>query len=870
MTEQLVDCDDRKLLAALRCDEQELPDSMAQHIEQCAHCQTRLGELAATEEGWEKVAVAFLKRDQSSQIFDSDDYPRGLVRWTEQTAAWSESMVKPLLNPPTHPEMLGRLGRYEIERLIGSGGMGIVFKAYDTELNRTVAIKMLAPYLATSGAARKRFARESRSAAGIVDDYVVPIHNVEPENDPPFLVMQYVAGGSLQEKIDRCGPLEITEIARIGLQAAKGLAAAHGQGLIHRDVKPSNILLDECVERALLSDFGLARTAHDIRLTRSGFHPGTPHYMSPEQVRGESIDGRSDLFSLGCVLYAVCTGRPPFRADSGYAVLRLITDESPRPIRELNADIPGWLEQIVMKLLEKNPAQRFQSAEEVAITLGHWLAHLRQPHLIPAPKAVESKVSKRPANHNGMFKFLLKAAAGLLILFSGILIVLESVKGTIRIESEVDSVPIRIIQGDRVVDKLTVSKSGLGVRVTAGEYVVKIDGEFKGVDVADGAVTVGVREQKVIRILQTHNPTHQENLADDYRHGADVGGRAEDNQYLVWEDEDQVRLSHWLAQSVQLSDQEQIAINDLLSATWRKYIALEKAYTAPLRTPEGHFIAKVGVTETGNIPAGFALTRERLDDEFWTGLDKIVFGKQRELLHALSTKRGHGAGDDTWSARPAAFPSLLGWRDDWYQAKIEIWTKGTWFHWSVSTKQNSTSGDGQSLPPELQHYYELCQNHFSTLDSRKVFEGIGITDEKWKTRGYFAMAGKLVVRMRRDGSKNLNITSVDLPAGSFTVEFYPTSETEAIGREMENVRMVVTTADEKSNEWLIPAIDFSPNKPAGRLKIRYGFGDDGPIRGDNQIHFADVVSTEGATEPVYLVAEQTGDVEQLEVSSGLR
>ena len=126
--------------------------------------------------------------------------------------------------------------------------------------------------------------------------------------------MQYVAGGSLQEKLDRDGPLKVAEVLRIGLQIAKGLAAAHVQGLIHRDVKPSNVLLDEGVERALLTDFGLARAEDDACLTHSGVHPGTPHYMSPEQVRGEAIDGRSDLFSLGCVLYALCTGHSPFRA----------------------------------------------------------------------------------------------------------------------------------------------------------------------------------------------------------------------------------------------------------------------------------------------------------------------------------------------------------------------------------------------------------------------------------------------------------------------------------------------------------------------------------------------------------------------------
>jgi len=270
-----------------------------------------------------------------------------------------------LLTAASHPEMLGRIGRYDVERLIGSGGMGVVFKAYDPELHRPVAVKLLAPYLASSGSARNRFAREARAAAAVVDDHVVPIHNVETDGEHPFLVMKFIAGGSLQQRLDREGPLDVCEVLRIGIHTVKGLAAAHAQGLIHRDVKPSNILLDEGVDRALLTDSGLARASDDASLTRSGFHPGTPHYMSPEQVRGESIDARSDLFGLGCVLYALCTGHPPFRSETSYAVLRRITDDTPRPIRETNPNVPAWLERIVMKLLAKSPDGRYSSATEL-------------------------------------------------------------------------------------------------------------------------------------------------------------------------------------------------------------------------------------------------------------------------------------------------------------------------------------------------------------------------------------------------------------------------------------------------------------------------------------------------------------------------
>jgi serine/threonine protein kinase len=318
-----------------------------------------------------------------------------------------------MLAPASHPEMLGRLGRYEVESLIGSGGMGIVFKGFDTELNRPVAIKVLAPHLAGSGAARKRFTREARAAAAVVHEHVVAIHNVESEHDSPFLVMQYISGESLQTRLDRQGPLEHCEILRIGFQTAAGLASAHAQGLVHRDVKPSNILLETGVDRAYLTDFGLARASDDASLTHSGCLPGTPHYMSPEQSQGEAVAAQSDLFSLGSVMYAMCTGYPPFRAETAYSTLRRITDSEPRCIREQNPAIPEWMERIIFKLLAKDPAKRFGSAEEVAALLERCLAHAQQPTTTPLPEFC------RPPNRFSRRVAILGALtmAGLIALF---------------------------------------------------------------------------------------------------------------------------------------------------------------------------------------------------------------------------------------------------------------------------------------------------------------------------------------------------------------------------------------------------------------------------------------------------------------------
>jgi serine/threonine-protein kinase len=406
MTKPFPACNESQLRQLLTGD---APDhAAAKHLETCPRCQSRLSELAASQNDWHEtrdlLAVAAADAASAAEARErSWSDPHGA-----RPAAWTETMARQLLGPPSHPEMLGRLGRYEVERLIGSGGMGIVFKGFDTELNRPVAIKILAPHLAGSGAARQRFSREARAAAAVVHEHVVAIHNVESDGTTsahqpeasaraPFLVMQYVAGESLQARLDRQGPLALKEILRIAHQTAAGLAAAHAQGLVHRDVKPSNILLEQGIERALLTDFGLARAADDASLTHTGYMPGTPHYMSPEQARGDTIDATSDLFSLGSVIYAMCTGRPPFRADTSFGVLRRITDTDPRPIREINPDLPAWLPQLVDKLLAKRPADRFASAAEAADLLEKCLAHVQQPTTAPLPAACRERPLWRSA-----------------------------------------------------------------------------------------------------------------------------------------------------------------------------------------------------------------------------------------------------------------------------------------------------------------------------------------------------------------------------------------------------------------------------------------------------------------------------------------
>ena len=310
------------------------------------------------------------------------------------------------LEPSDNPNALGRLGGYDVLEIIGRGGMGVVLKGFDRELNRNIAIKVLAPHLAVSSLAKKRFAREAQAAAAVVHPHVMAIHQVQQSGRLPFLVMPLVAGESLAQRLAEQGRLELKETLRIGMQAAAGLAAAHEQGLVHRDVKPANILLEKGVERAVLTDFGLARAADDAALTRRGLIAGTPQYMSPEQAQGEFVDSRSDLFSLGCVLYEMATGVSPFRADSTLATLRRLVDHPPPSLSTLNPELPPWFVAIVNRLLEKDPSHRYATAQEVSELLEQCLAHVQQPTAVPLPASVAGIVPMPSAswpNQKGLF-----------------------------------------------------------------------------------------------------------------------------------------------------------------------------------------------------------------------------------------------------------------------------------------------------------------------------------------------------------------------------------------------------------------------------------------------------------------------------------
>lgn len=403
--------------------------AIVRHLGECTHCQQQLEQLADCDSSVCHL-VAHIDRnhpDAQSAFWPAIQSVRDLASFEEDSAeapphpAFHATGLEqgildsdpgapsdpghptfvPRSGPPSPPQAglsflesspdpayLGRLGHFDVARLIGRGGMGMVLEAFDTHLQRTVAVKVLDPQLANDGVSRQRFCREARAAAAISHDHVVTVFQVEKSTDGklPYLVMQLIRGETLEAKLQREGRLSLPETLRIGLQTAAGLAAAHAQGVIHRDVKPGNILIDESTGRVKLTDFGLARCVEDLGLTRTGYAAGTPLYMSPEQATGQKVDERSDLFSLGAVLYEMCAGSLPFRGNTPFAVLKQITDNAARPVRELNADVPAWLSALIQQLLSKRADERPISAEVVAEEFAKHLAEFGpvSPVQIPA------------------------------------------------------------------------------------------------------------------------------------------------------------------------------------------------------------------------------------------------------------------------------------------------------------------------------------------------------------------------------------------------------------------------------------------------------------------------------------------------------
>ncbi len=396
---------------------------------------------------------------------------------------------------------IGRLGNYKIIRMLGQGGMGLVFEALDGNLHRKVAIKVMHSSLSSSEQHRARFLREAQLAAKVESDFVCPIFQVGEVTSTPFIAMPYLNGTTLEAKMSG-KPMRLVEALHIATQIAKGLAAAHALGLTHRDIKPSNIFLESRAdhsERVRILDFGLARVEeNDLKLTCEGTILGTPAYMSPEQARGEALDRRSDLFSLGVVVYEMMTGCRPFRGNTSTSLIASLLVDQPIPPHDLQRGIPEGLSQFMMQLLQKSPEDRSQSAAEVVGQFEQWHQRLMldetaerlptqgipQPQVAMAPKgsAVPRTLAKcgkgRWPNVPVLVGLLI--VSGFFLVWGG-LFLFSTPNGTLVIEAD-DESDLRLRKGEiqifdehgKLAYKLAPSEKSKGI--ASGSYMVRVEG----------------------------------------------------------------------------------------------------------------------------------------------------------------------------------------------------------------------------------------------------------------------------------------------------------------------------------------------------------------------------------------------------------
>ncbi len=337
------------------------------------------------------------KRDESSGVVSPKGQAETMAGFpTANTPVESWGGPFDFLAPPLDPQSLGRLGNYRVVKLLGAGGMGLVFQAEDSQLLRPVALKVVRPELAKNAALRERFLREAQAMAALKCDHVVVVHQVGEVNNLPFLAMEFLEGESLEQFFQKGRRPDLATVLRQGKEIALGLAAAHERGLIHRDIKPANVFLERPGGRIKILDFGLARPAAEPSgLTEAGMIMGTPSYMAPEQAGGGQISARSDLFSLGCVLYQLLAGETPFGGGSVVAVLMATALHDPRPLREVNPSVPQPLAGLVTQLLAKNPADRPASAREVADALDAIARDLTLPLPAAAPPEPPPKPTRQ-------------------------------------------------------------------------------------------------------------------------------------------------------------------------------------------------------------------------------------------------------------------------------------------------------------------------------------------------------------------------------------------------------------------------------------------------------------------------------------------
>jgi serine/threonine protein kinase len=418
-------------------------EEIGDHLETCLDCQ-------------ERTRTLDLMSDEMVDILRGAPAPTTLIRAHGNTITEAGFSF---LSPPQGPDELGRMGHYRVQRLLGRGAMGIVFAAEDGRLSRVVALKVMRPSIAEEPEARQRFLREARAMAAMgASPHLAPIYEVGEANGLPFLAMEYLEGESLDRWLARHKQLGAAEIIQLGREIAAGLAAAHARGLVHRDIKPANLWVQAPQGGIKVLDFGLARPAKDTKLTQTGIIAGTPAYLSPEQAQDQPLDARSDLFSVGCVLYEVCAGRVPFQGRNALALLTAVTTVAPSPLRNLRPDLPPALTDLVMELLSKRPVDRPASAQELMLRLDE----------ISQGKTAPRSPARWPLTY-----VLTGLAAAVLLLVVGPQLLVRTSKGLVEIRTDDPTIRVSVEKDGELITILD-PVGNQKIELVAGDYHVKL------------------------------------------------------------------------------------------------------------------------------------------------------------------------------------------------------------------------------------------------------------------------------------------------------------------------------------------------------------------------------------------------------------
>lgn len=503
-------------------------DDCEAHLEQCTHCHETLRGLDSGDTLSEKVAAALFAED-AAQGSDSQQIDGLIKRLTspdfqtrnpiDAQMATSEIMAdraaEVLRCVQPDDETLGVLGDYALLRLIGSGSTGVVFQALDRTLQRTVALKVLRPSLGVE--ARERFLAEARSAASLEHANVVTIFQVGQVDRLAFIAMQWLPGQTLEAKLQSGAVFNESEVKDTIAKVASGLAAAHQQQLVHRDIKPANLWICDADEQIKILDFGLARiNDENPGLTATGMLAGTPNFMSPEQARGLELDGRSDLFSLGCLMYQLLTGRLPFGASTILATLQSVQNESPVPPCQIKPDVSQHLSDLTMCLLEKQPANRPESARQLAEMLSSqredWPVAVNQYFEVSEEKTEVAHGKTKSQSQSVGMRWLM---AGLLLglggwgawLWSPQIIRVMTDRGEVVIQSKAEDVEVQVFADGkliRVVD--TQTQQSFDLKSGAYTFAARSSGDEKNTfTISPNQLTMSRGSKQIVKVTSPEN-----------------------------------------------------------------------------------------------------------------------------------------------------------------------------------------------------------------------------------------------------------------------------------------------------------------------------------------------------------------------------